>query len=241
MAPSEHRGRVAEFAHRLPVRLAELVRVRDQLTGLLEVLEPDPSVERQVELVAIEHVQEHDLVVAVAQAPERVLELGLVREEVRRDDDHGALRRLVRDLGQQAADARLAGGRGLLEHLRERREMALRRGVRQEDAAFLVDDDERRRVALLAEERREPGDRGRGVVVLRARARAVSHRRARVDDERRAQVVLGLAEADDVVARAPVDAPVEPPQVVARHVGPVIDELGALPEPGLRFRPARSP
>ena len=182
--------------------------------------------------------RKHDLVVAVAQSRR-------ARPRARPGRRGNPTRRgprplghLVRDLREEPADPRLPRGHGLLEHLRERREVALGRGVRRNTRRSSSTTTSAERVALLAQERREARDRRRGVIELRARARPVSHRRARVDDERRAQVVLGLAEADDVVARAAVDAPVEPPQIVTRHVGPVIGELGALAEVGTAVSPA---
>ena len=129
-------------------------------------LEDRRAVEGQLELVAVEHLQDQHLVAQEPQPVQAVVDGVQVGEQVGDDHQEAPAADAVGERPEQAAELGLAGRGARLEQLRHHRDLRLGRARGQDRAGRLVEEDEADRVLLAGQEHGQRDDQGGGVVEL---------------------------------------------------------------------------
>ncbi len=172
-------------------------------------------------------MEERDIVLAKPQMLEAPAQLRGLDKEIGDDDNQGPLPNRFGQLVQGGHQTRLALGFELFHEVEqggEMRRIAARRQLRDNALGDRVQSDG---VSLLDREVAEGRAKLQGVFEFGDAFRAKAHRAARVDDEAATQVCVRLELLHIEPIAAAVRSPVEPPQVVARHVLAVLGELDA--------------
>ena len=211
----------------------------DRLAGAAWVLEAQHAAlgPGELELVAVQHLHEHDVVAAAAQGREAAQELlvgvraGWVGVEQVGEQEHEAAAREGRgDGGDQVGQGAHAGGfagEGVGEGAEARGTGArsqlgeLERAVAAEGEAEVV--------ALAEGEVGEGGGEGGGVALLVAGTCPIGHTAGGVDEQDERERVLGVGLTEDEAVAAGDGAPVDASRVIAGGVGDVAAELVAEP------------
>ena len=174
-------------------------------------------------------MEHRHVVLAKPEMAEATGQLLGIHEQIGNYDDQGPL---ANRLGQLVEHLRQSA-RPLRPHLLQRIEhqpqmggIPPRRQVPDDCVGHAGDAD---RVSLAAGQEAERARELAGVVDPRDAGGAVAHRAAGIDDEAAPQVGVGLILLDVVAIRAAVDPPVEPTEVIARHILSVLGKLNARP------------
>ena len=206
-----------------PVLRAERLRHDRHLVGRLQVLERRRVVVLEIHFARVEHV-EHDQVIAEKpQRFDRFEDVVRLVVEIRDEEQDAAalevLGHLLERLAQVARPRRFGAIERVqhdVEVLRRRRHVRHDLGVERHDADP---------IALLLRHVGEARAEKRPVLELRHPAAREPHRLRDVEQNREVRVGVGFVLLDVEAVGAREQAPVDAPDVVARHVAAVLGEV----------------
>src|SRR6185312_8674177 len=223
------------FTYDLAVLVAQILGDDGHLLARLQIDEVAGVREGEVDLVRVEQVEDDDVVAAPADLAQRFNDIVGILVKIGDEDDEAAPAQILRELLERFEQGRLAGAGALvapfplqpIERVQDELEVLGRRRHVVDDIA--VDRRQRYAVALQAREVGEAGREITGVRQLRdpprLRVGAVAHRRRDVQDHREVGVGIRLVLLDVVAVAPRVEPPVDAPDVVARHVRPMLGEI----------------
>ena len=219
---------IDELADRLAIVRADDAGHRHHLLGGLEILETRGAIEREVDLVGIEHVEDEDVGTAMVKELQTANDgLGIV-EQIGDDDDHArawsAPRRPAAAASRRWCGCRAGAATSATSRFRRWPGRVLA-GTRADDA--IVERHQPDAVALPVHQVAERRGQARGVLELARPARPVRHRPADVDQQVTVEVGFLLELLDVVPIAAREDLPVDRREIVAADVLAVLGELDA--------------
>ena len=200
-------------------------RVGQQCFAALHVHKARGAVEVEVQFHLVEHMEERHVVTADAQVLEGVFEFGRLDEEVRADDDEGALGDLLSGVVQGFENGGLAFGFQIGELIKDEPEVRCAAFRREFLAVIFTHAPQADGIALLCGEIAERAREFAAVVQPRCARRPVGHRTAAIHNEREPEVRVGFEFLDVKTIRATPRAPVETAGVVAGDVFAVLGKL----------------
>src|SRR5271157_4275509 len=182
--------------------------------------------ERELDLRRVEHVEDDDLVPAVAEVLEPGHDPGRIIEEVGEDGHHPPLLEPFRQVVQYRTHVRFLACGSHVEHVEELLEVRWLAGRTQVAADGVVEETQADRVLLLNDHVGQCRDDELSVLELGdVLARGVRHRFAGVQKQVEEQVRLLLVLLEVKLVGLGPDLPVHVADVVARHIFAVLGEL----------------
>ena len=152
--PAQTFGEVlAELGQHFQIALTNRGRIEhEEILALLKILKAGPAREREVDLVAVEELEGHQLVALFAQHTHGFQQRGHVIEQVRDQDDQAASLQSSGERLQHTGQARFLARHGLHHALQQVMEMRDAGAVRNELPHLRVEGDQACRVLLTHQE-----------------------------------------------------------------------------------------
>src|SRR5271166_383385 len=202
------------------------VRLGEDLGQTLQAPKQRGFPERELNLRRVEHVEDDDLVPAVAEVLEPGHDPGRIIKEVGEDGHHPPLLEPFRQVVQYRTHVRFLACRSHVEHVEELLEVRWLTGRTQVAADGVVEETQADRVLLLDDHVGQRRNDELSVLELGyVLARGVRHRFAGVQKQVQEQVRVLLVLLEVKLVRLGPDLPIHVADVVPRHILAVLGEL----------------
>ena len=211
------------------IAVGDVDRVGEDRAAPLQVEKPRRPLKLEGHLLRIEQVEGRHVVPAEPQMAEAGGERGRVAEQVGDDRDHRPLPDRLGKFVEHLGQPRRAGGPCLLEDIEHEPEVRGAAAGRERPHDAVGHAGDAHGVALLRRQVAEGGGDPSGILDLGDLAGAEVHRPGGVEHEAQPEVGVGLVLLHVVAVGPPERPPVEPSQIVTRHVLAVFGELHARP------------
>ncbi len=188
-----------------------------QLHLVFHSFEQGVVVEREGQLIVMEHMKDNHFVLSQPELSQCFLHGRQVHEHVGEERDDSAGARLLRELREHFGNVRFVVAGGLFELVHQQLQMIRVRACRQHLANFGIERDEPDHVLLLLQHVGETRRAGGRIIVLRA-VLTVVHRFTGIDDQGALEVRLLFVFLDVEPVSLGPDLPVDVPGIVAGRV-----------------------